>query len=50
MKFDFDQPVDRAGSDSVKWAKYAGRDVIPLWVADMDFAAPPAVLESLARA
>ena len=47
MKFDFDQPVDRAGSDSVKWAKYAGRDVIPLWVADMDFAAPPAVLASL---
>ena len=47
MKFDFDQPVDRAGSDSVKWAKYAGRDIIPLWVADMDFAAPPAVLEAL---
>ena len=47
MKFDFDQPVDRAGSDSLKWAKYAGRDVIPLWVADMDFAAPPAVLEAL---
>ena len=45
--FDFDQPVERTGSDSVKWAKYAGRDVIPLWVADMDFAAPPAVQEAL---
>ena len=47
MEFDFDAPVDRAGSDSVKWAKYAGREVIPLWVADMDFAAPPAVLAAL---
>lgn len=45
--FDFDAPVERAGSDSVKWAKYAGRDIIPLWVADMDFAAPPAVLAAL---
>jgi cystathionine beta-lyase len=45
--FDFDVPVERAASDSVKWAKYAGRDIIPLWVADMDFAAPPAVLAAL---
>jgi cystathionine beta-lyase len=43
----FDTPVDRRGSDSVKWGRYAGRDVLPLWVADMDFAAPPAVLEAL---
>lgn len=47
MEFDFDAAIDRSGSDSVKWAKYAGRDVIPLWVADMDFAAPPAVVEAL---
>lgn len=33
--------------DSLRWAKYAGTDVIPLWVADMDFAAPPAVIEAL---
>jgi len=45
--FNFDQPVERAGGDSMKWAKYAGRDIIPLWVADMDFAAPPAVLAAL---
>lgn len=31
----------------MKWAKYAGRDIIPLWVADMDFAAPPAVLAAI---
>ncbi|MCX7145620.1 MAG: PatB family C-S lyase [Sulfuritalea sp.] len=46
MSFDFDAVIERAGTDSVKWAKYAA-DVIPLWVADMDFAAPPAVIEAL---
>ena len=45
----FDTPIDRRDSDSIKWSKYAGRDVLPLWVADMDFAAPPAVLEALNR-
>ncbi len=48
MKFDFDAPVARAGTDSLKWGKYPA-DVLPLWVADMDFAAPPAVLEALQR-
>ncbi|MBL8448744.1 MAG: PatB family C-S lyase [Dechloromonas sp.] len=43
----FDTAPDRRGSDSVKWGRYAGRDVLPLWVADMDFAAPPAVIEAL---
>lgn len=49
---DFDRPIDRRGGefpDSTKWNKYAGRDVIPLWVADMDFAAPPPVLAALHR-
>lgn len=45
----FDQPIDRRHSDSIKWGKYAGRDILPLWVADMDFAAPPPVLEALHR-
>ena len=52
LPFDFDRPIARAGGefhDSTKWNKYAGRDVIPLWVADMDFAAPPAVLAALHR-
>ena len=47
--FDFDRPIDRRGGDSLKWNKYAGRDVLPLWVADMDFAAPPALLAALER-
>lgn len=49
MKFDFDRVIDRRNGDSLKWNRYAGRDVLPLWVADMDFAAPPAVLETLQR-
>lgn len=45
--FDFDRIIDRRSLPSEKWGRYAGRDVLPLWVADMDFAAPPAVLEAL---
>ncbi|MBU0751726.1 MAG: PatB family C-S lyase [Gammaproteobacteria bacterium] len=48
-QFDFESGTDRRGSDSIKWAKYAGRDILPLWVADMDFAAPPVVLDALRR-
>jgi cystathionine beta-lyase len=47
MSFDFDTAVDRTGTGSLKWDKYAGRDVVPLWVADMDFQSPPAVIEAL---
>jgi cysteine-S-conjugate beta-lyase len=47
MSFDFDTPVERAGTWSTRWERYAGRDVIPLWVADTDFRAAPAVLEAL---
>ena len=43
----FDRVIDRRGADSFKWNKYGERDVLPLWVADMDFAAPPAVLTAL---
>ncbi len=46
-EFDFDHPPDRRGTDSRKWARYAGRDVLPLWVADMDFASPACVIEAL---
>jgi cysteine-S-conjugate beta-lyase len=49
LKFDFDTPIDRRGTGSIKWDKYKGRDVIPLWVADMDFACAPAVVQALHR-
>jgi cysteine-S-conjugate beta-lyase len=47
--FDFDTPVDRRGTGSFKWDRYGKRDVIPLWVADMDFASPPDVVAALHR-
>src|SRR4030042_583489 len=47
MSFDFDTAVDRRRTDSLKWNKYKGRDVIPMWVADMDFQSPRPVLEAL---
>jgi len=46
MNFDFDAPVDRSGTWSLRWDRYPGRDVIPLWVADTDFRAPPVVIEA----
>ena len=46
---DFDRVIDHRGGDSMKWNRYAGRDVLPLWVADMDFAAPPAIVEALRK-
>ena len=49
MLFDFDRVLDRKNTGSLKWDKYKGRDVIPMWVADMDFQSPPAVLEALRR-
>lgn len=43
--FDFNTPVDRRHTDSVKW--HQPDDVLPMWVADTDFIAPPAVIEAL---
>src|SRR4030042_5158445 len=49
----FDKVIDRTGTESMKWVyprKVLGvPDAIPMWVADMDFEAPPAVLEALKR-
>lgn len=45
--FNFDEIVERRGTASEKWDKYKGRDIIPLWVADMDFKSPPAILDAL---
>lgn len=49
MSFNFDKPTDRKGSDSQKWQKYAGRDILPMWVADMDFDVAPAIVDALNR-
>jgi cysteine-S-conjugate beta-lyase len=47
MKHDFDRTIDRHNVPGEKWGRYAGRDILPLWVADMDFPAPPEVLVAL---
>ncbi len=46
MTYNFDDVIERHGSDSMKWQKYP-KDILPLWVADMDFVSPPAVLDAL---
>lgn len=46
MKYDFDRIIDRKGTDSIKWQRYGG-DVIPLWVADMDFVSPEPIINAL---
>jgi cystathionine beta-lyase len=46
MKYDFNQVVERKGTDSIKWQRY-GNDVIPLWVADMDFVSPEPIVQAL---
>lgn len=49
MPFNFDALIDRRSSNSLKWRRYP-EDVLPMWVADMDFPAPPSVLEALRKA
>lgn len=45
--YDFDTPIDRYAGYSQKWHKYPKRDVLPLWVADMDFITAPEIMASL---
>jgi cysteine-S-conjugate beta-lyase len=49
MPYDFDRLTDRRATNSIKWQLY-GPDVLPLWVADMDFLAPEPILAALRRA
>jgi cystathionine beta-lyase len=49
VSFDFETLPDRRGTGSLKWDRYAGSDVLPMWVADMDFLSPPCVVEALRR-
>ena len=47
MQYNFDHPVSRRGSDSMKWA--VGENELPMWVADMDFEAAPEIRAALQR-
>ena len=46
MKYDLDRIPDRRETDSIKWRKY-DPDVLPMWVADMDFVSPQPVIQAL---
>lgn len=51
MQYNFDEPVNRIGTDSVKWSalstQFGNPDAIPMWVADMDFKSPQPVIDAL---
>ena len=50
MKYDFDKIIPRRGSNSYKWDSMpASRDILPLWVADMDFRTAPAIIAALSK-
>ncbi len=45
----FDKVIDRTNTDSLKWDKYAGQNVLPMWVADMDFAVAEPIQKALVQ-
>ncbi len=45
----FDTVIDRRNTSSIKWTKYGDEDVIPMWVADMEFAIAPEITQALQR-
>ncbi|MBK4775446.1 aspartate aminotransferase [Candidatus Pantoea edessiphila] len=47
MISNFDQQIERRFSDSAKWNKYKGKDIIPLWVADTDFKSPKCIIDAI---
>jgi len=48
VHYNFDTPYTRKDTDSLKWSRY-GADVLPMWVADMDFRSPEPVIQALLR-
>ena len=49
MRYDFDAEISRRGSRSYKWDSAAQEDVLPMWVADMDFRTAEPIIEALRR-
>lgn len=47
MRYNFDEIVQRRGTNSYKWDSADDADVLPMWVADMDFRTAPAIIEAL---
>ena len=49
MTYDFDKQITRRGTDSYKWDSAGSAEILPMWVADMDFPTAPAIVEALRR-
>ena len=49
MKYDFDTIIDRIETRSTKWLKFDDPNILPMWVADMDFQCPPEVIEAIKK-
>ena len=49
MKYDFDEIIPRRGTNSYKWDSAGDADILPMWVADMDFRTAPPVVEALRK-
>ena len=49
MKYNFDEIIPRRGTNSYKWDSANDADILPMWVADMDFRTAPAVTEALKK-
>lgn len=49
MKYDFDTIIPRRGTNSYKWDTPEEKDILPMWVADMDFRTAPAIIEALQK-
>ena len=49
MKYDFDSIIDRIETRSTKWLKFDDPNILPMWVADMDFQCPPEVTEAIKK-
>lgn len=49
MKYNFDQIISRKETHSTKWLKFSDAEVIPMWIADMDFLCPPEITKPMTQ-
>ena len=49
MTYNFDKLIERRGTGCVKWDEMTDKDIIPMWIADMDFPVAPAIQEAIKR-
>ena len=49
MKYNFDEVIPRRGTNSIKWDTDCCADMLPMWIADMDFRLAPKIKEAVSR-